>query len=346
MTIKRLSFLSVVGLAFLTGAALLPNRAYAQSVTADQLQVLVPDEQDLQGFTRIRPAGEMPLSEVYSQAEKKWIHPVSPAERMEDKIIVDKDATESPFGWVPLPDHSGTFSQIIRSLYSRDDTYHLTITANVCDSAETAKREITQFVHSCSAPFQPGTFRSSTPIGEESWINPSGYSTLICRYGRLVVIIDGMRTGLASRQSSRTPFPPSAVEAVAYQILLQASRQAKLTGVSTQDAHVAVNGKPLDTSALMASRQVYVPVAEFAKAMGMQSQWNAKTGALTLTKAAQKPITLTAGSTAGKVGTAEVALTTPVLKEAGQPVMTLHDLLTLTGGRIVSQKGTAIAVKA
>ena len=45
------------------------------------------------------------------------------------------------------------------------------------------------------------------------------------------------------------------------------------------------------------------------------------------------------------VGAKAVALKVPVLKENGQPVMTLTDLLTLVGGRVV-QKGDTLQVKA
>ena len=114
-----------------------------------------------------------------------------------------------------------------------------------------------------------------------------------------------------------------------------------------QQAQVAVNGHALPKGAILVGKQVYVPVQAFAKAMGLTSRWDSKTGSLTLSGAGRKTIALTAGSTATKRGTvAGASLTVPVLKQSGQPVMTLEDLLTLTGGRIVGQSGGKVQVKA
>ena len=91
---------------------------------------------------------------------------------------------------------------------------------------------------------------------------------------------------------------------------------------------------------------VYVPVGAFAQAMGLMSQFDPKTGALTLSGTGRKTVALTAGSTAATVGGAKVAaLSVPVLKQAGQPVMTLDDLLTLTGGKITGRSEGKVQVK-
>ncbi len=142
-------------------------------------------------------------------------------------------------------------------------------------------------------------------------------------------------------------FPNSAIEAVAYQFLLRASQQPELTGVTAQQAQVAVNGQALPKGALLIGKQVYVPVQAFAKAMGLTSRWDSKTGALTLSGAGRKTVALTAGNTATKRGEiAGASLKVPVLKQAGQPVMTLDDLLTLTGGRVTGHSGNTVQVKA
>lgn len=194
----------------------------------------------------------------------------------------------------------------------------------------------------------PGDFHGDSPLGDESWVNAAGiYSNaMLFRFGRLVVFISGSASGLAMRQGKSKAFPQAAVEAVAYQILLAASRQAYLTGVSAQTPRLMVNGKPLNGKPLMTSKQIYVPVVEFAKAMGLQSRWDSKTGALTLSAAKRQTITVTAASTEAKVGAKSVALKTPVLRGANQPVMALDDLLMLVKGKVITRKGDTVEVKA
>ena len=69
--------------------------------------------------------------------------------------------------------------------------------------------------------------------------------------------------------------------------------------------------------------------------MGLTSGWDTKTGALTLSGPRRKT-----------VGGAKVAaLAVPVLKDGGQPVMALSDLLRLTGGRITGHAGDTVQVK-
>ena len=173
------------------------------------------------------------------------------------------------------------------------------------------------------------------------------WANVAFRYGRLVVSVRSDVSSAAMNSGTVvTDFPKEAVRAVAYQVLLRASQQTALTGVSAYDARVAMNGHALPKNALLVAGQTYVPVAEFAKAMGLTSQWNTKTGALTRNGTGRKTVALTAGSTAATVGGLKAAaLTVPVLKQNGQPVMTLVDLLAVTGGRIVGKSGNTVEVK-
>jgi len=311
------------------------HSARAQGATQQQLQTLIPDQQDLQGFIRVWPAGEFINPDGSSRAGV-----------IEDQVIVDGRENEYHPGWATLPGQDGRMSQIKRSLYSESGEFHLAMTINICDAPEAAHLEVQEFLHACSTRFQQGTFSGASAIGDESWFNPSGYSTLIGRSGRVVFLIDGSRSFLASRRSNSPRFPEAAVEAVAYQILLRASQQAKLTGGTTQNTRLAVNGHALPQNALLVGKQTYVPVREFAKAMGLMSRWDTKTGALTLTGPKRKTVALTAGSTAVTVGGVRAAaLIVPVLKDGGEPVMALADLLRLTGGRITGHAGNTVQVK-
>ena len=306
-------------------------RVYAQTeANTSQLQSLIPDAQDLPGFTRVRPAG---------WGHKSIMGEPSLAVVVEDKVTMDADASQWAPGWQPIQGSAGRYNQITRCLYSTDDVHYLLVTVNACDTPQTAAAELQAQRQASSAHFEPGIFSGSNAIGDESWFDAGG--GLFYRVSNLFVELAG--NGWVS-QTNPEQVTPAAVETVADEILLRASGQAKLTGVSAHDAHVAVNGRPLANNTRLASGQVYVPVTEFAQAMGYTSRWDAKTGGLTLSKAAHQSVTLTAGSTAAKVGTRAVALKTPVLKEKGQPVMTLADLLTLVDGRVV-QKGDTYQVK-
>ena len=329
---KTFSWLCVCGL-FMSLAG--GQSARAQGATQQQLQTLIPDQQDLQGFTRVRPFGEFANPDGSSRAGV-----------IEDQVILGGQEDEHHPGWVTLPDQDGRMSQIKRSLYSESGEFELVMTVNICDTPEAAHLEVQHFLQVCSTRLLQGTFSGAPAIGDESWFNPSGYSTLIGRSGRMVFLIEGSRSFLASRRSNSPRFPEAAVEAVAYQILLRASQQAKLIGGTAQNTRLAVNGHALPKNALLVGKQTYVPVKEFAKAMGLTSGWDTKTGALTLSGPKHKTVALTAGSTQATVGGAKAAaLTVPVLKDGGQPVMALSDLLRLTGGRITGHAGNTVQVR-
>ncbi len=329
---------------FVFGLTSATGFAQTQFVTPEQMQALAPSEQDLQGFVRVRPAGEKILDERFSQETHTWITPVSEAAVVEDQIqIAAQRADNAPF-W----EEGKTCSRIIRSLYSENGLYALTINITVYDTPSSAKEDLEHLIKDCSNRLEPGSLTSPRQVGDESWTDPRGephgdnFETLWFRQGRTLVFIQGTSTRRAARS---LVFPAAAVEAVAYQTVLRASQQPELTGVSIQQAHMDVNRHALAKNALRVAGQTYVPVAEFAKAMGMTTQWNTKTGALTLSGAGRKTVALTADSTAASVGGAKAALTVPVLKQAGQPVMTLADLLAVTGGRITGHSGNVVQVK-
>jgi len=188
-------------------------------------------------------------------------------------------------------------------------------------------------------------------IGDESLalVENGRIQTLAFRYGSLLALIEGSRSNrsfMFNRALTIQTMPPAAVEAIAYQIVLRASQQAKLISGPAQNTRLAVNGHALPKNVLLVGKQTYVPVREFAKAMGLTSGWDAKTGALTLSGPKRRTVALTAGSTQATVGGARAAaLTVPVLKDGGEPVMALSDLLTLTGGRITGQVGNTVQAR-
>lgn len=227
--------------------------------------------------------------------------------------------------------------------------YFLSIEVFLCDSSETAETALNSYKFSSSGVFKAGTFFGKNNIGDESWILRGGGTSsnvLIFRAGRLMGVITGSQSRLSTPRGPTMRFPSAAIEAVANTVLLRAARQPDLTGIFAQTARLTVNGSPLSGNSLTVGKQVYVPAMEFAKAMGLQSQWDEKTGTLTLSGPNQQPITVTATSTDARVGQKSVSLKTPVLKEANQPVMALDDLLTLVKGKVISREGNAVEVKA
>jgi len=327
---------------------------YAQNMMPLQLRSLVPDEQDLQGFVRVRPAGELAdgwTPPVWSPQTHSFEEPISPAVAIDDDIEM---ATPAPIGMgakEALSAPSG-YSQIERVLYSQNGTYRLDIRLilNVPPTGPglaLSDLPLRQVFPSQAVP-KKGTFNSSEAIGQESWVFPTTGSSraMIFRAGQIMVFISGDISASAARHGTQATFPEAAIEAVAYQILLRAAQQVALTGVSTQTAHLAVNGHALPKNALLIAGQTYLPVAEFAHAMGLTSRWDNTTGALTLSGAGRKTVALTAGSTVSTIsGVKAAALTVPVLKQAGQPVMTLNDLLAVTGGHITGHSGNDVQVK-
>jgi len=319
--------------------------AQAQSVTPEQMQALAPNEQDLQGFTCVRPAGEEILDERFSQETHTWVQPVSEAAVVEDHIQITAQKPDN----APFWKEGKTCNRIIRSLYSENGLYALKITVTVYDTPSSAEEDLGNLVKDLSIRMETGSLTGPRQIGDESWSGPrnephgDNSQTLWFRQGKTLVFIQGTSTRRAARS---LVFPATAVDAVAYQTLLRASQQPGLTGISVLQAHMDVNSNSLPKNALRVAGQTYVPVVEFAKAMGLTTQWNTKTGALTLSGAGRKIVTLTAGSMAASVGGAKAAaLTVPVLKQAGQPVMTLDDLLTVTGGRITGRTGDSVQIK-
>ena len=348
MDIFRISKISSLTCVLLTMLLLTAHNAIAQSATVQQLRTLVPYEQDLQGFVCVVPQGEFLLPETWSQGDQKWERLVSPSVPVEDDIALNLDADQLTGFWRPITEQVGKYSFLRRCLWSTDGAYQLEIRVTLCDSATTAHKELEEICQQSQVSLIQGAFSSSIQLGDESWVYPPSEENVIRgRCGKILFTVAGQPSRAASRSAAGIIFPAQAVEAVAYQILLRAAQQPELTGVTPEQASVNINGHALPKSALLVCKQVYVPVAEFAKAMGLTSQWNAKTGALTLSGAGHKTVALTAGSTAAKVGgMAAAALKVPVLKQAGQPLMTLDDLLTLTGGRVTGHSGNTVQVKA
>lgn len=315
--------------ALLLGIVPLGKAAPVQNVTREQLQRFIPNENDLQGFVRLRLAQALPSQDTTGADS--------------DFVEINQDASKWSPGRQPAPGREGTINRILRNFASKDAHYTISVEVRLCDSPKAAADEAMDFQSSAQARYYPGKQFGLSQLGDESWFTNGA---LLFRYGNLMGFVSGDQSfpGVVSSKVPR--LPASALVAVAYQICLRASQQARLTGVSTQAARLAVNGKPVSGSPLQVGKQVYVPVVEFARAMGLQSQWNDKTGALTLSGPNQQTISVTAASTSAKVGQTSVTLKTPVLKEANQPVMALDDLLTLVKGKVISRKGGAIEVKA
>lgn len=342
MSIRFVKYLALFVL-LISGQLLLCCTAGAQNVTLQQLEAFVPGDQDLPGFVRIQTAATLP------GVDSAYYARIYTGKPEPDEIELSQDVKQWSPSWSVLPNDSGYYNHLGRNLFSQNGKFVLGIVVTLCDSAEIAHKEVATKVQSSEVIYKRGTYSGNTEIGDESWVNsypdPS-CQPMLCRYGRMIVFVQGGGSFAAKRTGISAYFPSTAIEATAYQILLNASQQAKLIGVSTQNTSLAVNGHTLQKNALKVAGQVYVPVQEFAKAMGLTSRWNNKTGSLTLSEPQGKQIALTAGSTAATVGGAKAAaLTVPVLKDGGQPVMALGDLLRLTGGRITGHAGNTVQVK-
>jgi hypothetical protein len=300
----------------------------AQQITREQLLALTPDETDLPGFVRIQPADEKPPAG----------NTHFPARPLEDRIRLNVNLAES------TRSRTGIVSSISRALYSTDDVFRMSMKVILCDSVDTAHQELL-------APFgnarpSPGMFGGRPSIGDESWYyHFSDSNTLVIRLGRSVIHLEGCLSNVASRQGVRAEFPALAVEAVANMILLRLAKHPELTGVKTESLTVTVNGSPLSQAPVAVGGRVFVSVLGAAKAAGMECAWDAKTGNLTLSRGTERPVALIAGVSLANVNAvSKGSLRAFVLKEAGQPVMELQDLVRLLKGKVVKREGGKLEV--
>ena len=218
-----------VGFCLLSSApGLLNSSAFAQvasSRLAQQLRTVVPDEQDLQGFTRTVPAGEVYLPEAFSQSEHKWYQPISPEVPAEDDIRQNVGAFEWMPGRLSTPERADKVSRIERNLYSSDGVYHLQVRTLVCASPAVAAEELKNFRRGCSRALVPGSLTSNTMVGEESWVPELPHNGFIAfRAGKVMVFVLGNETSVSARKGISAVFPAEALEAAAYQVLLRASQ--------------------------------------------------------------------------------------------------------------------------
>ncbi len=305
--------------------------ARAQSVSKEELSALAPGERDLQGFTQVRPAGELPPVAEGSGA---------PA-RIDDIITEDLDLSST---WGAR----GKATSFSRFLYSLDGQYRVNYTILVCDSSESAVTMVQAYHRQSSMPWTPGAYGTDANLGEESWTHPSGPGghSIMVRYGRLFLDVDGSLSNRAAREQVKAEFPPEAVEAIAETILLRLSRVASIAGKGSGSAAVAVNGQALPGRTTLVSGRPKVAVADVAKLAGWKVAWDAKTGKVTLSRGGRQ-VRLAAGSMSATVGAEakRVALKSPVLKDAGQPVMDLGELAGLLGGMVVEKTAERVSVK-
>ena len=228
----RVTLFTACGLLNLLGAA------QAQNITAGQLKAALPDEKGIKGFSHLRPAGELPATEVFSPEQGKWIQSVSPPVVLQDQVSFKP-------GKVSSVDALGTgkplTGHIHRQLYSLDGTYTVALTADVFATAEEAQTAATNFRRGCQSPFVfgkpsnavPFDIRAysffdrpfgTVPFGDESYYNVNQPSTLLLRLGRVLILIDGSRSFQAGKQGNKPEFPVSTTEWIARDIVKRVTR--------------------------------------------------------------------------------------------------------------------------
>ncbi len=83
-------WLAVVMLFAVINLCCCPSRA--ETITREQLVSLLPDEQDMQTFTRTSPVGEFGQDEVFQNGN--WVHLPKPAMTILDQIEADVDLSQ------------------------------------------------------------------------------------------------------------------------------------------------------------------------------------------------------------------------------------------------------------
>ncbi len=246
----------------------------------------------------------------------------------------------------PLGMGTHSVDRMGRGLYSADGTYFIGMDVIVLGTPAEANEAMAKYELQSNGPWTAGSF-SGAPIGDRAWcVRFNGASSMMFVLGRTFVQVNCGPSNRAAREQVKAEFPPEAVEAIAETILLRISRVASIAGKGSGSAAVAVNGQPLPGRATLVSGQPKVPVADVAKLAGWKVAWDAKTGKVTLSRGG-RTVNLAAGSMSATVGgeAKQVALKSPVLKDGGQPVMDLTELVGLLGGKVVEKTAERVSVR-
>ena len=293
------------------------------ALISQQLATLVPDSQDLPGFASVRAETQMPVPDTFD---------------------INIPASQFLPGIGADPTRTDVVSRITRCFYSTDGAYYIMIVVTLCQTPALASQTLDKARRGCSRTMTSGSFTSLAPTGDESWVPLQPRNDFILfRAGRVEADVNAGTLPLGDRMPTAQPavnsFPASALQAVADDVVLRIMQQASLTGVTSHQAHIAINGKPLAGTALASGHMTFVPALAFARALGYQGRWNAKSGTLTLTEKGRPDVLLTADSTQATVGRRKVTLATPLLAEQGKPVGTVEGLAALLGGKVTRGQG-------
>lgn len=320
MLLARRELFRLSGCALAAGFAVLGDAAQAQDVTREQLEALILGEADLQGFARA-----LTTDGVWRKGESNFLA---------EKVSLNRDlATLYP--GLEGPGRRGVVSSFWRGMESDQSYHYFTMIVRLCDTAETAVEQLQYRRSQTSGILERGALTNSTEIGDLSYASGNErFKTIICQFGKVMADIhvgvspDGMSKKVAE-------FPPEAVEALAHLLLLRAARQPELTGVEARKPTVTVNGRAMPAGkCVRVGKRVYVPVSAFAPLAGAQARWDATTGELHLVRGGLWR-TLRFGD--GKAKTpqgASAPLKVPLLKDGGEPVLLLDDLVMLLNGRV------------
>ena len=241
--------------------------AHAEGLTRKQLQSLIPDENDLQGFVRVLPGSDTPSLLKNGNAAAA---PQVAAQPVTDAIFLRNDPAGF-FPWFSTFSETVSVGAIKRLFQSADGTFDLDIEVVLCDSPEAAHAQLSH-LHWTAGMWVPGGLTGPRIIGDESLalVKNGRTKTLAFRYGSLLAVIEGDRSNrsfMFNRALTVQTIPPAAVEAVAYLILLRASWQAGLVGVPARDVRLLGDGHAPPKESLMVGKQIYFPAREFTKAI-------------------------------------------------------------------------------
>lgn len=360
MKITRRHIIQWAGSALLTGAVSKQLRVEAQDSNALSyrdaqslinpslavLELITPNEYDLQGFLRQNFSRTQPAGSIFSSSPDKY-----GAQPISDTVSTDVDLDREPFGRL----RQGRVSSLQRVMISSDTFYQVRYEVHICDSLATAQGYIIEATHMTQAAWQKGTLRNAAPIADESWvIDGSGndFKPIWFRFGKVVARVDGRATGAGQAYGMTLSVPASVVEAIAHLIILRIARLQtlssrinrfdKVNSPRSDDLSVSVqvNGETLPKhSCQLVGDQVYVPVLTFADAASLQARWVADVGALMLVHSPFAAMTLAAGSDIVKEGPpTKATIKVPLFKDGSRPIMALADLLSLLPRSSVQQE--------
>lgn len=313
---------------------------YLGQVTVEQLKALFPTYAEMSRLVRLPGrrtpltfGRTMPAGSLRNAITREW----TPDHEQSDEIELDA----SPYR-LRLKDMKAAYG--MRGFFTNDKLYRVVVDVKVAPSPELADKEMGRFGGG-SAGSTPGTFSSGKMLGDFSFRvgGEASGSGLTLRCGNLIIGLSASIESWAFHQQFDVPFPSVALDAVACRMLLAASRLHDVTGVTSKEWKVSINGRATNVRATEVAGHMFVAASDICRNGGMGVDWLTDRGAMIIK--GRNTVTLHAGSLDIEDATgSRRLLRLPPFMDGETLTIDLDDLMTALGGFRTTERDT-IAVQ-